>query len=134
VPPAFASWGTGLIAATPGLVAIALALAALARIPSPVPRAQLRVVAQVALVVLRLDVRDVQEPVPSHREVRERRLDGRLEVDDLPLVNVAGVTLVTGPLQIELLEHAILDDGDAALLGLEDINEHLFFHAINLSV
>ena len=38
-----------------------------------------------AIVVLRLDVRDMEEAVAADREIDERGLDGRLEIDDLPL-------------------------------------------------
>jgi hypothetical protein len=85
----------------------------------------------VAKIILRLDVGDVEEPVAAHREVDERRLDGRLEINDLALVDVAGVTLVARPLDVELFEDPVLDDGDTAFLGLEDVDQHFFFHAVS---
>jgi hypothetical protein len=83
----------------------------------------------VTRVVLGLDVGDVEEPVAAHREVDERRLNGGLEVHDAALVDVAGETLEAGALDVEFLEDPILDDGDPALLRLEDVDEHFFFHA-----
>ena len=83
-----------------------------------------------AVVVLGLDVGDVEEAVAADREVDERGLDGRLEVDDLALVDVAGIALVAGPLDVKLLEDAVLDDGDAAFLGLEHVDQHFFLHAV----
>jgi hypothetical protein len=83
----------------------------------------------VPMIVLRLDVRDVQEAVAADGEIDERRLDRRLEVNDLALVDVTGVTLVTRALDVQLLKHAVLDDGDAALLGLEHVDQHFFLHA-----
>jgi hypothetical protein len=83
------------------------------------------------MIVLRLDVGDVEESVAAHGEVDESRLDSRLEVDDLSLINVAGVTFVAGTLDIQLLEDAVLDDGDPAFLGLQDIDQHFFFHAVS---
>ena len=71
-----------------------------------------------AVEVLGFDVRDVQEAVAADREVDERGLDRRLEVDDPSLVDVAGVALVAGALDVKLLENAVLDDGDPAFLGL----------------
>jgi hypothetical protein len=84
-------------------------------------------------VILGLDVGDVEEAVPADREVDERGLDRRLEVDDPPLVDVPGVALVTGPLDVKLLQDAVLDDGDPALLGLEHVDQHFFLHAVGLS-
>src|SRR5262249_20251839 len=81
------------------------------------PRARLAVALPVA-VVGRLHVGDVQEPVPTDAEIDERRLDARLDVDDAALVDVADVTLVAGPLDVQLFQDAVFQDGDAALLGL----------------
>jgi hypothetical protein len=84
-----------------------------------------------AIVVLGLHVGYVEKSVPPHREINKRGLDRRLEVDDLSLVDVPCVTLVTGPLNIQLFKDAVLDDRDAALLGLQDVDQHFFFHAIS---
>jgi hypothetical protein len=89
-----------------------------------------RIVAQGAFVVLRFDVGNVQKAVSPHREIDECGLDGGFDVDDPALVDVAGVILVVGALDIELFEHAIFDDGDAALFGLQDVDEHFFFHRL----
>ncbi len=81
--------------------------------------------------ILGLDVRDVQEAIAADREVDERRLDGRLEVDDLPLVNVARIALVAGPFDVQLLENTVFHDGDAAFFGLEHVDQHFFLHAVS---
>ena len=85
---------------------------------------------ELPLVVLGLDVGDVQEPVAADREVDERGLDGRLEVDDLPLIDVARVAFEARPFDVQLLEDTVLDDRDAALLGLEHVDQHFFLHAV----
>jgi hypothetical protein len=81
------------------------------------------------VIVLGLDVGHVQEAIPAYREVHERGLDRRLEVDDLSLVDIAGVAFVAGPLDVELFEDAVFDDGDATFLGLEHVDEHFLLHA-----
>jgi hypothetical protein len=73
----------------------------------------------------------VEEAVTADREVDERGLNRRLEVDDLPFVDVAGVALVTGALDVQLFEDAVLNNCDATFLGLEDIDQHFFFHAVS---
>ena len=73
----------------------------------------------------------MQESVPADREVDERGLDRRLEIDDLALINVAGIALVAGALDVQLLEDPVFDDRDAAFLRLEDVDQHFFFHAVS---
>ena len=68
--------------------------------------------------VLRLDVADVQKAVAADAEVDERRLDARLQVDDLALVDVADVVVLAGPLDVQLFQHAVFDDRDPALFRL----------------
>ncbi len=80
-----------------------------------------------AIVVLRLDVRDVKEAVAADREIDEGGLYGRLEIDDLTLVDVTGVVLVAGSLDVQLFEDAVLDDRDTALLGLKTLISISFF-------
>src|SRR5439155_7366080 len=81
-------------------------------------------------VVRRLHVRDVQEAVAAHAEIDERRLDARLDVNDPALVDVADVALVTGPFDVQLLKDTVLEDGDAALLGLHHVDQHFLLHAV----
>jgi hypothetical protein len=50
--------------------------------------------------VLRFDVADVQKPVAADAEIDERRLDARLQVDDLALINVADVVVLAAPLDV----------------------------------
>nr|WP_068420593.1 hypothetical protein [Planctomyces sp. SH-PL62] len=73
----------------------------------------------------------MEEAVAADREVDERGLDGRFEVDDLAFIDVAGVTLVAGALDVEFFQDAVLDDGDPALLRLEDVDQHFFLHALS---
>ncbi len=97
------------------------------------PRSDFRIFdgRRMAVEILGLDVGDVEEAVAADREVNEGGLDGRLEVDDLPLIDVAGIALVTGPLDVQLLQNAVFDDGDAAFLGLEHIDQHFFLHTVS---
>ena len=81
------------------------------------------------MIVLGLHVGDVQEAIAADGEIDERGLDRRLEIDDLALVDVTGVALVAGALDVQLLKDAILDDGDTAFLGLEHVDQHFFLHA-----
>src|SRR5205085_361920 len=111
------------------------AAAAAAAVPTAAAAVAAGALAAAALqvpVVRRLHVRDVQEAVAADAEVHERRLDARLDVDDAALVDVAHVALVAGPLHVQLFQDAVFDDGDAALLRLEDVNQHLFLHVYPL--
>ena len=83
------------------------------------------------MIVLGLHIGDVEKAVAPHREINEGRLDGGFEIDDLSFVDVPGVTLVASTLDVQLFEDAILDDGDPALLGLQYIDQHFFFHAVS---
>src|SRR5262249_40507777 len=118
--------------------AVAVPASAPVAVAVTVPPATAAVVAFVVaallqvLVVGGLDVGDVEEAVAADAEVHERRLDARLDVDDPPLVDVPDVALVAGALDVQLFEDAVLQDGDAALLGLEDVDEHFLFHAVPL--
>ena len=105
------------------------ALEVAAGVAAAVAGAEDGVLVDLVAVVAGLDVGDVEEAVAADGEVDEGGLDGRLDVDDPALVDVAGVALQAGPLDVELLEDAVLDDGDAALLGLEHVDQHLFLLA-----
>ncbi len=80
--------------------------------------------------VLRLDVADVQKAVAADAEVDEGRLDARLEVDDLSLVDVADVVVLAGPFDVELFQHSIFNDGDPAFFRLADVDQHFFLHKL----
>ena len=84
-----------------------------------------------ALEVLRFDVRDVEEAVAADRKIDERGLNRRLEVDDSSFINVTGVALVAGTLDVKLFENTVFDDGDPAFLGLFHVDQHFFLHAIS---
>jgi hypothetical protein len=105
-------------------------LPALPTLPLRDPGLRLVFRRRMAMVILRLDVRNVEEAVAADREVDKRRLDGRLQVDDPSFVNVACVALVAGSLHVQFLENAVLDDGDPAFFGLEHIDQHFFLHAV----
>src|SRR5262249_17000724 len=80
-------------------------------------------------IVGRLHVGYVQEAIAADAKVHERGLDARLDVYDSALVDVAHVAFVASSLDVQLLQHAIFQDGDAAFLGLKDVDEHFLFHA-----
>ena len=84
-----------------------------------------------AIKILRFDVRDVEEAVAADREIDERGLNGRLEVDDASFINVAREALVAGSLDVKLFENTVFDDGDPAFLGLFHVDQHFFLHAIS---
>jgi hypothetical protein len=83
----------------------------------------------VALEVHRVDVGDVEEAVAADAEVDERRLDRRLDVDDLALIDVADVPFVGVAFDVEFFQHAVFEDRDARFLRLQDVDEHFFLHA-----
>jgi len=117
---------TAVIAATAAPAAgVAFALVA----PVSRPWLELEWLAGMALEVLRLDIRNVEKAVASDGEIDESGLNRRLEVDNSALIDVTRVTLVAGSFYIQLFEGAILDDRDAAFLGLEHIDQHFFLHA-----
>jgi hypothetical protein len=122
-------------------VATSLPVSIATRFPRPASRRisgarcrrRLGIVARrlVAMIVLGFHIGDVEKAIAPHREIDEGRLDGGFEIDNLSLVDVSGVTLVASTLDIQLFEDAILDDGDPALLGLQYIDQHFFFHALS---
>jgi hypothetical protein len=81
--------------------------------------------------VLRLDVRDMQKAVAADGKVDECGLNGRFEIDDPALVNVACVALVTGSLHVKLFEDAVFNNCDPAFLRLEHVDQHFFLHAVS---
>ena len=83
-----------------------------------------------AIVVLRLDVGNVEKTVAADRKIDERRLDRGFEVHDPAFIDIPGETLVAGSFDVKLFEDAIFDDGDAAFLGLEHVDQHFFLHAV----
>jgi hypothetical protein len=115
----------------PAIVTATSSAAAMLAIASAVSRRRLRIklLAEMAIKILGLHIRDVEKPVASDGEIDEGGLNRRLEVDNFALIDVTRVTLVAGSFDVELLEGAILDDGDTAFLGLEHIDEHFFLHA-----
>src|SRR5262249_2417663 len=84
-------------------------------------------------IICWLDIGDVQEPIPPHAEIDKRGLDARLDVDDAALVDVADVTLVASPLDVEFLQHAVFQDGNPAFLGPGDVDKPFLFHAVSCS-
>ena len=78
--------------------------------------------------VLRLDVADVQEAVAADAEVDEGRLDARLQVDHHPLVDVADVVVLPGPLDVQLFQNSVFNDRDPAFFRLRDVDQHFLLH------
>ncbi len=72
--------------------------------------------------VLRLDITDMQKSVATDSKVDERRLDARLEVDDLAFVNVTDVIVLATALDVELFELAIFNNRNPAFLRLSDVD------------
>jgi hypothetical protein len=85
----------------------------------------------VSVVILWLDIGDVEKAITADGEVDKRGLDRGLDIDDFAFVDVTGVTLVAGALDVEFLKEAVFDDCDSALLGLEHINQHFLLHAVS---
>src|SRR5262249_52029748 len=113
--------------ATPAPAATAAAVAV-----APVPIAPATPALLQVPVVRWIDVGDMEEAVAPDAEVNERRLNARLDVDDAALVDVSDVTFLTRAFDIQLLEHAVLDNRDAAFLGLQNIDQHFLFHGVFL--
>ncbi len=88
-----------------------------------------RIVAALA-EVLRLDVADVQEAVAADAEIDEGRLDARLQVDDDAFVDVADVTVLAGPLDVQLFQDPVFNDRDPAFFRLGDVDQHFLFHGL----
>jgi hypothetical protein len=82
-------------------------------------------VALLAGKVPRVHVGDVQEAVTVDPDVDEGRLNPRLDVDDAPFVDVADVGADAGAFHVEFLERAVFHDGDAALLSLGNVDQHV---------
>ncbi len=80
--------------------------------------------------VLRVQVGDVQEPVLGPAEVHERRLDGRLDIDDSAFVDVPDMRSAGGPLDVQFFQLPVGEDRDTAFLRLDGVDEHLFFHVV----
>jgi len=74
------------------------------------------------------DVGDVKEPVLLVAELDEGGLDVRHDVDDDALLDVADDVLAARAFQVELLELAVRQDGDAHLLLFHDVDQHHLFH------
>ena len=70
----------------------------------------------------------MQEAIATDSKVNEGCLNTRFEIDDLSLVDVANVIVLTGTLDVELFKRAVFNDGDAALFRLRHVDEHFFFH------
>ena len=66
----------------------------------------------------RHQIGDVQKAVAAQAEIDERGLDGRLDVGDAALVDVADVAGGAGSLHVKLFELAVFDQGDSAFLAL----------------
>src|SRR5262249_6378911 len=80
-------------------------------------------------IICGFHVRNVQETIAADAEIDERRLDARLDVDNASFVDVADVTLVAGALDVEFLQNAVLQNGNAAFLGLENVDKHFLLHS-----
>ena len=84
--------------------------------------------------VLGVQVRNMQEAVLSLAEVHERRLDGGFHVGHAGLVDVAHARGAAGALDVQLFQHAVVDNSDATLLSLGGVDQHGFFFHISFTV
>src|SRR5262249_47024692 len=73
-------------------------------------------------------VGNVQEAVAAYAEIHKCRLDARLDVNDAAFVDIADVALVARSLDVQLFQHAVFQDGNPALLRLQDVDQHLLLH------
>ena len=78
----------------------------------------MQLVARLAVVVLEVldDVGDVEEGVALQAEVDEGRLHAREHLGDAPFVDVADDGAVARPLDPQLDDLALVEDGDARLV------------------
>ncbi len=79
---------------------------------------------EVRASVGRQHVADVQEAVDPPTERDEGRADAGLDVDDPALVDVTEIRLSVGQLDVQLLQHAVLDHRDPALFRIDGVDEH----------
>jgi hypothetical protein len=82
--------------------------------------------------VLRLNIADVQKPIPADTKIDERRLDARLQIDDPTPVDVSYKVVLAGSFGIQFLQNSIFQYRDPTLLGLRHIDQHFFFHCHSL--
>ncbi len=83
--------------------------------------------------VLRLDVADVQKAVAAHAKIDERRLNARLQVNHPALVDVPHVIVLAGALDVELLQHSVLNDRNPAFFRLRHVDQHFLLHNLDSS-
>ena len=77
----------------------------------------------------RQQVGDVQEAVAAQAKVDERRLNRRLDVHHLALVDVIDVGGGAGSLHVKFFEHSVFHEGDSAFFALGDVNQHFLCHS-----
>ena len=74
--------------------------------------------------VHRVQVADMEETVRGEAEVDERGLDGRFHVRDAALVDIADIGGGSGPLDIQLFESSLAQEGDPAFVAVGDVDQH----------
>lgn len=70
-------------------------------------------------------IADVQKTVATYAEVDEGSLDAGLQIDNATLVNITGKVVLASALGIKFFERAILQNRDAAFLGLGHIDRSI---------
>jgi hypothetical protein len=83
-------------------------------------------------IIRRFHIRHMEEAIASNPEVHERCLYTGFDINDTALVNIPDVAFLAGAFDVQLFKDSILHDRDAAFLGLEYVDKHLFLHAIPL--
>src|SRR5690606_28365070 len=66
---------------------------------------------------------------PLEADLHEGRLHARHDPADPALVDVAGIASPAGALDVDLLEHAVLDQGDARF-ARGDVDQEFFGHGV----
>jgi hypothetical protein len=65
-------------------------------------------------------------------DVDERRLHARKDPDHLAFIYISDDSAAACALYIDLLQHAVFDDGDAGLLG-RDVYKYFFTHSLSIN-
>ena len=79
---------------------------------------------KVGATVGRQHVADMQEAVDATAKADKRRADARLDVDNFALIDVTEIGLPVRQLDVQLLQHAILDHCNPALLRIQGVHQH----------
>ena len=68
------------------------------------------------------DVADMEEPITSDAKIYKNCLDTRFQIDNFSFVDVSYVIILTGPLDVELLQLGIFHNRNSNLFGLRCVD------------